>query len=111
MDEAMELCIQNVKGRGKLMEYRGKLYRSPIVLAEEYGLPAGSLIHFLQRFDSVEEAVKHWMEQQGKKTILWGREYVSRYEMAESLGISYNAIAFDVNVKKMSLEDTVKELL
>ena len=111
MDEAVELCIHNVKGRGKLMEYKGKLYRSPKVLAEEYGLPAGSLIHFLRRCDSVEEAVKRCKEQQERKTILWGREYASRYEMAEVLGISYNAIAFDVNVKKMSLEDTVKEIL
>ena len=59
----------------------------------------------------MEEAVKRCKEQQERKTILWGREYASRYEMAEVLGISYNAIAFDVNVKKMSLEDTVKELL
>lgn len=111
MDEAVELCIQNVKGRGKLMKCKGKLYRSPKVLAEEYGLPAGSLIHFLQRCNSVEEAVKRCMEQQEKKITLWGREYASRYEMAEALGISYNAIAFGVNVKKMSLEDTVKGLL
>ena len=111
MDNAVELCLQNVKGHGKLMEYRGKLYRSPKVLAEEYGLPVSSLSHFIQRCDSVEEAVRRCMEQQEKKTVLWGREYESRYNMAESFGISYNAIEFAMNVKKMSLEDTVRELL
>ena len=39
IDKAMEICIQRVEGNGYLREYKGKLYRSPKKLAEEYNLP------------------------------------------------------------------------
>ncbi len=39
LEEAMRMCIDDVRGRGRLFEYNGKLYRSPKALAEEYGLP------------------------------------------------------------------------
>lgn len=89
----------------------GKLYRSPKVLAKELGLPYGSFTHFLQRCDSVEAAVERCREQQESKVTLWGREYASRYELTESMGISYNAVAFAMNVKKVTLEEAIKTLL
>ena len=39
LEDAMQMCINDVRGRGRLFEYNGKLYRSPKALAEEYGLP------------------------------------------------------------------------
>lgn len=111
IDKAMEICIQRVEGNGYLREYKGKLYRSPKKLAEEYNLPWVSLSHFLQRCSSVEEAIERCREQQDKKIFLWGREYVSRYELAEALGISYNALAFAMNVKHEKLEEAVRKLL
>lgn len=111
IEKAMEICIQKVKGNGFLREYQGKLYRSPKVLAKELGLPYGSFTHFLQRCDSVEAAVERCREQQESKATLWGREYASRYELTESMGISYNAVAFAMNVKKVTLEEAIKTLL
>lgn len=37
LEDAMQMCINDVRGRGRLFEYNGKLYRSPKALAEEYG--------------------------------------------------------------------------
>ena len=49
LEDAMQMCINDVRGRGRLFEYNGKLYRSPKALAEEYGLPWNSLAHYIQR--------------------------------------------------------------
>ena len=57
LEDAMQMCINDVRGRGRLFEYNGKLYRSPKALAEEYGLPWNSLAHYIQRCKTVEEAV------------------------------------------------------
>ena len=38
LEDAMQMCVNDVRGRGRLFEYNGKLYRSPKALAEEYGL-------------------------------------------------------------------------
>nr|WP_217936878.1 hypothetical protein [Enterocloster clostridioformis] len=111
IEKAMEICIQKVKGKGPLRKYQGRLYRSPKELAEKLNLPYVSFSHFLQRCDSVEEAVERCREQQKSKVILWGREYASRYELTESLGISYGAVAFAVNAKRVTLEEAVKTLL
>ena len=46
LEDAMQMCINDVRGRGRLFEYNGKLYRSPKALAEEYGLPWNSLAHY-----------------------------------------------------------------
>ena len=54
LEDAMQMCINDVRGRGRLFEYNGKLYRSPKALAEEYGLPWNSLAHYIQR-DTREE--------------------------------------------------------
>ena len=58
----MQMCINDVRGRGRLFEYNGKLYRSPKALAEEYGLPWNSLAHYIQRCKTVEEAVDRCKE-------------------------------------------------
>ncbi len=57
LEDAMQMCINDVRGRGRLFEYNGKLYRSPKALAEEYGLPWNSLAHYIQRCKTIEEAV------------------------------------------------------
>ena len=69
VDDAMEICIKQVYGIGKLYKYEGKLYRSPRRLAEEYKLPESSLRHFLARCDSVDEAMKRCREEQGKQIV------------------------------------------
>ena len=83
IDKAMDICIQKVKGKGPLRKYQGRLYRSPKELAEELNLPYVSFSHFLQRCDSVEEAVERFREQQKSKVIIWGREYARRDELKE----------------------------
>ena len=60
----MQMCINDVRGRGRLFEYNGKLYRSPKALAEEYGLPWNSLAHYIQRCKTIEEAVDRCKETQ-----------------------------------------------
>ena len=68
------MCINDVRGRGRLFEYNGKLYRSPKALAEEYGLPWNSLAHYIQRCKTVEEAVDRCKEAQEKKIMLWAKD-------------------------------------
>lgn len=68
LEEAMRICINDVRGRGRLFEYNGKLYRSPKALAEEYDLPWGLLSHYMQRCKTIEEAVKCCKEAQEKKS-------------------------------------------
>lgn len=111
VEDAMKICRDRIPGKGRLYEYKGKYYRSPKLLAEENGLPWNSLSHFLVRCDSVEEAVQRCREQQENRVILWGREYQSRYELAEMFGLSYASISYGMNCKKMSLEEAVQELL
>ena len=64
LEDAMQMCINDVRGRGRLFEYNGKLYRSPKALAEEYGLPWNSLAHYIQRCKTIEEAVDRCKETQ-----------------------------------------------
>lgn len=73
LEDAMQMCIDDIHGRGKLFEYNGKRYRSSKVLAEEYNLPWGSLAHYMQRCETVEEAVARCRETQEKKIVLWGK--------------------------------------
>ena len=75
LEDAMQMCINDVRGRGRLFEYNGKLYRSPKALAEEYGLPWNSLAHYIQRCKTIEEAVDRCKETQEKKIMLWGKRY------------------------------------
>lgn len=111
VDDAMKICREKVYGIGKIYEYEGRAYRSPKKLAETYGLPKNSLVHFLARCNTVEEAVKRCREQQEEKIILWGREYRNRHEIAETFGVNYSSINYGVNCKRMSLEETIQELL
>ena len=111
LEEAMRMCIDDVRGRGRLFEYNGKLYRSPKALAEEYGLPWNSLSHYMQRCKTVEEAVKSCKEAQEKKITLWGKQYQSRYEVAEAFGIRETSITFRSYTRKATLEEIVLELL
>lgn len=111
LEEAIRMCIDDVRGRGRLFEYNGKLYRSPKALAEEYGLPWNSLSHYMQRCKTVEEAVKSCKEAQEKKITLWGKQYQSRYEVAEAFGIRETSITFRSYTRKATLEEIVLELL
>ena len=89
LEDAMQMCINDVRGRGRLFEYNGKLYRSPKALAEEYGLPWNSLAHYIQRCKTIEEAVDRCKETQEKKIMLWGKRYQSRYALAIAFGITH----------------------
>ena len=74
LEDAMQMCVNDVRGRGRLFEYNGKLYRSPKALAEEYGLPWNSLAHYIQRCKTVEEAVDRCKEAQEKKNYAMGQK-------------------------------------
>ena len=107
VDDAMEICIKQVYGIGKLYEYNGKLYRSPKRIAEEYQLPLNSFVHFIAKCDSVEEAMKRCREEQEKQIVLWGKNYKNKEEVAEKFGISFGSLAYLTNTKNISLEEAV----
>lgn len=111
LEDAMQMCINDVRGRGRLFEYNGKLYRSPKALAEEYGLPWNSLAHYIQRCKTVEEAVDRCKEAQEKKIMLWGKRYQSRYEVATAFGIRETSISARIHTRNRTLEEIVLELL
>ena len=111
LEEAMRICINDVRGRGRLFEYNGKLYRSSKALAEECDLPWSSLSHYMQRCKTVEEAVHCCKEAQEKKITLWGKQYQSRYEVAEAFGIRETSITFRTHTRESTLEEIVLELL
>ena len=111
LEDAMQMCINDVRGRGRLFEYNGKLYRSPKVLAEEYGLPWSSLSHYIQRCKTVEEAVDRCQKTQEKKIMLWGKKYRSRYEGATAFGIRETSISAEIHTSNRTLEEIVLELL
>ena len=99
LEDAMQMCVNDVRGRGRLFEYNGKLYRSPKALAEEYGLPWNSLAHYIQRCKTVEEAVDRCKEAQEKKIMLWGKKYQSRYEVATAFGIKETSISAKIHTR------------
>lgn len=109
LEDAMQMCINDVRGRGRLFEYNGKLYRSPKALAEEYGLPWNSLAHYIQRCKTVEEAVDRCKEAQEKKIMLWGKRYQSRYEVAAAFGIRETSISARIHTRNRTLEEIVLE--
>ena len=115
LEDAMQMCINDVRGRGRLFEYNGKLYRSPKVLAEEYGLPWSSLSHYIQRCKTVEEAVDRCQKTQEKKIMLWGKKYRSRYEVATAFGIrenfhlSRNSIQANSNIRTKSFLNSCRK--
>ena len=111
LEDAMQMCINDVRGRGRLFEYNGKLYRSPKALAEEYGLPWNSLAHYIQRCKTVEEAVDRCKEAHEKKIMLWGKRYQSRYEVATAFGIKETSISARIHTRNRTLEEIVLELL
>ena len=111
LEDAMQMCVNDVRGRGRLFEYNGKLYRSPKALAEEYGLPWNSLAHYIQRCKTVEEAVDRCKEAQEKKIMLWGKKYQSRYEVATAFGIRETSITARIHTRNRTLEEIVLELL
>ena len=111
LEDAMQMCINDVRGRGRLFEYNGKLYRSPKALAEEYGLPWNSLAHYIQRCKTIEEAVERCKETQEKKIMLWGKRYQSRYELAIAFGIRETSISARIHTRNMTLEEIILELL
>ena len=111
LEDAMQMCVNDVRGRGRLFEYNGKLYRSPKALAEEYGLPWNSLAHYIQRCKTVEEAVDRCKEAQEKKIMLWGKKYQSRYEVATAFGIRETSISARIHPRNRTLEEIVLELL
>ena len=111
LEDAMQMCINDVRGRGRLFEYNGKLYRSPKALAEEYGLPWNSLAHYIQRCKTIEEAVDRCKETQEKKIMLWGKRYQSRYEVATAFGIRETSISARIHTRNRTLEEIVLELL
>ena len=111
LEDAMQMCVNDVRGRGRLFEYNGKLYRSPKALAEEYGLPWNSLAHYIQRCKTVEEAVDRCKEAQEKKIMLWGKKYQSRYEVATAFGIRETSISARIHTRNRTLEEIVHELL
>lgn len=111
LEDAMQMCVNDVRGRGRLFEYNGKLYRSPKALAEEYGLPWNSLAHYIQRCKTVEEAVDRCKEAQEKKIMLWGKKYQSRYEVATAFGIRETSISARIHTRNRTLEEIVLELL
>ena len=111
LEDAMQMCVNDVRGRGRLFEYNGKLYRSPKALAEEYGLPWNSLAHYIQRCKTVEEAVDRCKEAQEKKIMLWGKKYQSRYEVATAFGIREISISARIHTRNRTLEEIVLELL
>lgn len=111
LEDAMQMCVNDVRGRGRLFEYNGKLYRSPKALAEEYGLPWNSLAHYIQRCKTVEEAVDCCKEAQEKKIMLWGKKYQSRYEVATAFGIRETSISARIHTRNRTLEEIVLELL
>lgn len=65
----------------------------------------------MQRCKTVEEAVKSCKEAQEKKITLWGKQYQSRYEVAEAFGIRETSITFRSYTRKATLEEIVLELL
>ena len=81
LEDAMQMCVNDVRGRGRLFEYNGKLYRSPKALAEEYGLPWNSLAHYIQRCKTVEEAVDRCKEAQEKKIMLHKTVWIYFFDM------------------------------
>lgn len=103
LEDAMQMCVNDVRGRGRLFEYNGKLYRSPKALAEEYGLPWNSLAHYIQRCKTVEEAVDRCKEAQEKKIMLWGKKYQSRYEVATAFGIRETSISARIHTRNRTL--------
>lgn len=103
LEDAMQMCINDVRGRGRLFEYNGKLYRSPKALAEEYGLPWNSLAHYIQRCKTIEEAVDRCKETQEKKIMLWGKRYQSRYALAIAFGIRETSISARIHTRNMTL--------
>lgn len=111
LEDAMQMCINDVRGRGRLFEYNGKLYRSPKALAEEYGLPWNSLAHYIQRCKTIEEAVDRCKETQEKKIMLWGKRYQSRYALAIAFGIRETSISARIHTRNMTLEEIILELL
>ena len=102
LEDAMQMCINDVRGRGRLFEYNGKLYRSPKALAEEYGLPWNSLAHYIQRCKTIEEAVDRCKETQEKKIMLWGKRYQSRYALAIAFGIRETSISARIHTRNMT---------
>lgn len=111
LEDAMQMCINDVRGRGRLFEYNGKLYRSPKALVEEYGLPWNSLAHYIQRCKTIEEAVDRCKETQEKKIMLWGKRYQSRYALAIAFGIRETSISARIHTRNMTLEEIILELL
>ena len=112
LEDAMQMCINDVRGRGRLFEYNGKLYRSPKALAEEYGLPWNSLAHYIQRCKTIEEAVDRCKETQEKKIMLWGKRYQSGYALAIAFGSQRDFhIRPEYGTRNMTLEEIILELL
>ena len=112
LEDAMQMCVNDVRGRGRLFEYNGKLYRSPKALAEEYGLPWNSLAHYIQRCKTVERSGRLLQRGTREENYAMGaKKYQSRYEVATAFGIRETSISARIHTRNRTLEEIVLELL
>lgn len=89
MEQALETPVRERGTNGTAVSYDGKRYPSVKSLAKELELPYTSLQHYYARRGNIEEAVKCCRESSEQVLELWGKEYDSLSEIAQTFGLSY----------------------
>lgn len=104
--------MKTVPKEGQRIEYQGKEYISHRELCRELDIPLSPFSHKFYRTQDVEESIAWAREtaEKSRKLFLWGKQYQSLTEIAQTFGLNASCLCTRYRATK-ELEETVKELL
>lgn len=104
--------METVPREGQRIEYQGKEYISHRELCRELGIPISPFSHKFYRTQNVEESIAWAREaaEKNKKLFLWGKQYQSLSEIAQTFGLNASCLCTRYRATK-ELEEIVKDLL